>query len=263
MNFEFLNKTWFTMGAANIWTHQWIQYLPIPFDSFLRALSVSQLVLLPFLFFFSRRRIVRFVIFLLLFFTTATEFNRTQTHAVHFLLWSFVPFVFCEFSEKGLNRALVFSQLQVLLLYFLSGFWKVSGALLNWGNPKTASLAEFMNYSIAQEFVNSNKLGVLAKIILEISWLSGVMGFFAMSVQVMSLVGLAFPKFRWVFGLLALSFHLLTYLIFRIYFQWAFWIILVVLILPEFLEWMSRQSFFKKMRQDLARREISTPIKGI
>lgn len=230
MHLAFLREDWPSMGAQSIWPIFWFDIVS-DYSLFLRIFSSIAVLLYPALALLARYRLARLGIMFILFIFSAVEFNRTQTHAVHFVLWAFLPFVLCDMTDEGADQGLGFAQLQVLLIYCLASVWKLGSVLF--GSANTANLNDFLSYAIAQEYINSNKTGFLGEWILPQPSLAALLSVGVLGFQLSSFIAVFLPRTRWIFGLCAIAFHLLTGLILQIHFVWAFLVILVIFILPN------------------------------
>ncbi len=227
---RFLEEPWTNLGSDFIWTHFWIPQT-MNVDWYLKCLAPIQMLLFPMICLGYRHRSARFLILALTFFNFATQFTYIEGYSGHFLFWPLLTLTLAPNTPFGKWSGLRFAQIQVLTIYFISGFWKARGHIL--ADSNTVSFFEYAQYAIAQEYLSSNHVSCWRDFLLDHPFFGFLGALFTHVIEAMAPVFIFFPKyFRWI-GLLFISFHIMTKLAMGLYFPWNLPVLFALFILPE------------------------------
>jgi hypothetical protein len=229
MNSSFQNSHWPSKLVNPSWTHQWLNNREIT-NIFLKVLGPCCLALYLIFAIFTQRPWARFSCFLILTIVIATDFNNTQTHSTHFLLWATLPFVLGLRGDTW-AKALDFSQAQVILIYALAGAQKFQNMVT--AGAKSAPVGQYLEYSIAQEYLNSNKIGFLGGFVIDYPYVSLLLSVGVVLFQCSAFFIFFFVKLRFLFGVMAILFHLMNGLLLQIHFNLALIVVFVLFVLPR------------------------------
>jgi hypothetical protein len=174
----------------------------------------------------------RVFIFVLVFFNVATRFNYLDAHNFHLYLYGSFILLFFMRAQDGAAWRVRFCQVQVLLVYFISGLWKLGAVASALFSNTHASVFDFLRYSIAEEYLNSNTVTPLGRYIVEAEHWSGLTIFGTMGLEVGSLAVVFFPRLYPLWGLLLVTFHSFTKVSMGLYFRDTQLIVACFLIMP-------------------------------
>ncbi len=226
-------------GEQSNWTHRWIPQ-DMRFDLFAKAIAYLQVVFVPFLLFFLNSRWARVTLFGLITFNVTTRVNYYNPHNFH--LYFYVSLISVIFTNKIGEPAfrLWLAQIQVLLLYFISGFWKLGSLLKSFFDVDRLSPFEQLSYMVAQEFINSNTLFPVGAFIMEHPWLGSMGQILILIMEVGALPVMFFPALYPVWGLIIVGFHSFAWIAMGLFFRDAQAIVFCLLILPTLFQWRSK-----------------------
>lgn len=159
------------------------------------------------------------VLFLLLY---AAVVNSTGgvTHLYQFWFWTSVALAFAPTLKKPNDIKLKISYLRAwsnaqavfLVMYGLSGFWKMAGAIDQYlrAEPNLFSI-DGLSFHLASEIIRANAAPMLGSLLFEHGSWQPLMAFLIVGLQLSCFVGVFLPRIRPGLGIFILMFHLGTF----------------------------------------------------
>lgn len=195
-------------SAVLQWPLFWVPYLPKAFSCFI---LLSLFIAAPMVAILSSSKWPPLLSAIsLLFMSAIMSSSGGVTHLFQFWLWAQIAIILSPHGQKV--RA---AQGIVLLLYFLSGFWKLEGGLrqLINGEPSIFSNHGMLSH-LASEIIRSNAKPILKDWWFNHEWIGSIFGFSTVILQLGLLPLFLYYKnnlkIKYFIGLSLLSFHLGT-----------------------------------------------------
>lgn len=202
----------------------------------LTAISLTALLVsLPFV----HRQIVRFIFALFAFLIFGIDFGIDPGHPNHLLLWiclilAFIPGDLRNEPEPQRPRQMIRSaQLQILLVYGLSGVWKLYSVLKSFFDENIAAGTSYYPYSVASEFIHSGSVSPASSLLLQMPILATALSLIVVAFQVSCLGVAFFPRTFPIWGIVTALFHIGSLLGLGIVFQPAVIVALLFLTMTE------------------------------
>ena len=111
-------------------------------------------------------------------------------------------------NSNDVKNAVAMAQIQILLVYFLAGTWKLVSLLQSFFDPNIASGLSFFKYALAGEYYYSLSLSPLSDSLLNSPTTALILSFGAILFQSLSIFVVFFPSMFWAWGILIAVFHI-------------------------------------------------------
>jgi hypothetical protein len=182
-------------------------------------LMVSMIASLPFTL---SSRALRCGWFVLNFGIIGLDLYHSLGHNYHLFVWISLFFCFAhDLNEETRWRFILrICQIQILLVYGISGAWKALSLIESVWNSNIVAGSKYLAYAMSQEYINSNVSSPLATSLAHDSVISGVLSILVLIVQLGSVAVCFFPRMYFYWGLLLALFHVGTYITINVIFTW-------------------------------------------
>lgn len=205
--------------------------------TFLNPLLIGFLVLLlPFI----RLQSARVIWFVITFLVEGFRFYYSQGHDAHLYVWLTLILALHpgdlypdETSPQPGPLFLLACQLQILLVYSLSGIWKIFGYLNSHWNNNIAAGIDYLPYAIATEYLNSGTANASSLWLIENPSVSLSLTFLMFLAQAGSLFVPLFPQVFFIWGILLALFHVGAMVSVGVVFTWSVFPIVIFLCLAN------------------------------
>lgn len=156
---------------------------------------------------------VRILWSILILFTFGLEFAIDPGHPNFLFIWISIFFALVPnpnknaLFERGLVSAIHGSQIQILLIYSLTGLWKILSVAQSFFDPNLAAGSSYFSYLVASEFLNSTAVSQVASDLLKMPLLAQALSLVIVVFQILCLPIIFVPALYPLWGLLIALFH--------------------------------------------------------
>jgi hypothetical protein len=178
----------------------------------------------------------RIIWFILAFLIEGFKFSYDIGHDSHIYVWLCLYFALIpghlntpDEEQKKIYPFIRFAQFQIILIYALSGFWKLIAVLESLKNSHITAGSNYISYAIASEFLYSNKNSDISRLISQNPALCLILSILVFLAQTGSIFILRFPQFYFYWGLVLAMFHVGTLITLNVFFIWSIPPILIFL----------------------------------
>jgi hypothetical protein len=198
------------------------------------ALSIFFMAILIVLFTQISLRIVRVVWFLLNFIIIGFEAQYSMGHSYHLFVW--ISFFCClpkDWPQTSNTETWRFvlrgCQYQILLIYGISGVWKLLSLFQSLGNDNIVVGTSYLAYALSQEYINTNQSSPLSVYLATQPFISSVLSLSVLVVQLFSLFVVFFRPLYPLWAVFLALFHVGTLATVHVMFLWPVVLILLFL----------------------------------
>lgn len=225
-----------TVATTQMYLYKWI---PDTFDlnKILSFICPFLMMLFIFLFLFLSRQSVRVIWAILFFLIDGFSFSYVLSHKSHMYIWihlffALIPGKLSTTSAPQLLQPFIrVAQWQILLIYGLSGYWKIRAVIESFSNTNIVSGFDYVPYAMAWEMVNSNKFQAASMWIIEHPLLCLLLSIFVLVAHLGSILIIFFPQFYFFWGIVLALFHVGTLMTVNVFFDWSVFGIILFLCL--------------------------------